>query len=330
MRRGLAQLVAVALLSSGAISIGQEERSRLLINFPVVFTTADEMRQFGLAIINEWQYHPRLDHQCYWYNDLLSVSHERLLRYRDMGFTLNSLCLGLISETLFNPETGQRLPTYVALNQQLYDDRRRQYPKVTPESFMSLEHPIELPKCFSRALPYIDCVFNFDRLTGRPLPRARTEEIKRLGEAVNRVMQEAIERRLLCSWPFCRERWAIDPPDGDNRVLGTLDSEHACFELGYLPRFFETSLKPKRINVPAEKQLWELGLTCFDVSINLPAGFGYTTDADGVRGPSISPDLIKMVTEPQRRLGQIDVRALEAQIKSALGPPQAKDIKQAR
>jgi hypothetical protein len=36
-------------------------------------------------------------------------------------------------------------------------------------------------------------------------------------------------------------------------------------------------------------------------------GFGYTTDADGVRVLSILPDLVKMVSEAQRRIGQIDV-----------------------
>ena len=329
-RTALQCLVAVSLLTSGTISIGQEQPASSPINFPVVFTSADQLRQFGLAVINEYQYHPRLDHQCYWYNDLISVAHERLLRYRDMGFTLNSLCLGLISETRFNPETGQRLPTYIAINQKMFDERRKQYPNLTPESFMSLEHPIELPKCFSRALPYSDCAFNFDRLTGKPLSNAKKEEIKVLGETVNRVMQDAIERRLLCGWPFCRERWTIDPPDRDNRVLGSLDAEHACFDLGYLPRFFETTLKPKGINTPAEKQLWELGLTCFDVSINLPAGFGYTTDADGMRGPSISPELVKMVSEPQRRVDQIDVEALAARIKSAQGLAQSTEVKPGR
>jgi hypothetical protein len=130
-------------------------------------------------------------------------------------------------------------------------------------------------------------------------------------------MQEAIRRRLVCSWPFCLERWTIDPPDGDKRVLGSLETEHGCFDLGYLPRYIETKLRPERLKPPAEMLLWELGLTCFDVSINLPAGFGYTTDADGVRGPSISPELIKMAAEPQRNVGQINAEALAGQIRSS-------------
>ena len=55
-------------------------------------------------------------HQCYYYGaggQLIRVSHERLVRYRNKGFTLDSLCLGLMSSTLFDPETGKRLPTYI-------------------------------------------------------------------------------------------------------------------------------------------------------------------------------------------------------------------------
>jgi hypothetical protein len=266
-----------------------------------------------------------LDHQCYWYNDLLSVSHERLLRYRDMGFTLNSLCLGLISETKFDPETGERLPTYVAIAQKAWDERKKQYPKVTVESYLSLEHPLELPKCFRRALPYSDCDFKFDRLTGKPLPETKRRQFKVLGEALNETMQQAIKHRLVCTWPFCLERWAIDPPDGDNDLLGTLEAEYGCFQLGYLRQFIETKLRPKGIDAPVDEKLGEAGITCFDVSLNLPAGFGYTTDADGVRGPSISPELVKMATEPQRKVDQIDIEALAARIKSLEPSQKPKD-----
>jgi hypothetical protein len=140
-----------------------------------------------------------------------------------------------------------------------------------------------------------------------------TKKLKLIGDSINKIMSEAINRRLVCSWPFCLERATEETSDA---LLGSLETEYGCFYLGYLQRFMQIKLGPAGIKVPTEEELSQLSLTCFDVSINLPAGFGYTTDADSVKGPAISVELVKMASEPQRRIGQINVDALASQIRS--------------
>ena len=56
--------------------------------------------------------------------------------YRKKGFTLDTLCLTLTSGQIrFNPETGDRLPTYVFVDN---------------GNFISNELPLEVPSCFSK------------------------------------------------------------------------------------------------------------------------------------------------------------------------------------
>jgi hypothetical protein len=308
--------VATLLLSIGVTASHAEQKTTSQqIKFPIVITSASQLRPFGLAVIFGSATYPRLDHQCYWYNDLISVSHERLTRYRELGFTLNSLCLGLISGTLFDPETGRRLPTFITFNQKEFEENRKRTPILDRDDYVSQEHPLELPKCFSRALPFSDCVFNFDRLTGKPLSKAKRERFRAYGQRIKSAMDEAIKRRVICTPPFCHERWTADPPDGDNSVLGSLDAENGCFNLGYLGRFLEQVLRPKGIATPSENEVDELGVTCFDISLNLPATFGYTTDADGMRSPTVSPEIVAIAADPSRSAAQIDVESLAASIR---------------
>jgi hypothetical protein len=270
------------------------------ISFPLVFATDDELAKFGLSISKN----AAMLHQCYYYGDggqLIRLSHERLLRHREMGFTLNSLCLGLMSESRFDPETGRRLPTYIVV-----DPKALASGKINDVD-ATYEHPLELPPCFRRALAYADCVFNYDRLTGGRLSAEKTQAFRELGLAVNNALQRAMEQRLVCNWPYCTER------RGDRIAPGSLAAggygATLCNNEGYLKYFIESTLADRGIAVP-KTVLGDAHLSCFDISINLPAGYGYTMDADGTAGPSLSPELLQAAVDPKRRPSQIDPKVL--------------------
>jgi hypothetical protein len=174
--RVLGNLIILLFMNGFCPSAQAQDTSRHAgeIEYPIVVTTAEKLATFGLSIIGYEPRWPALTHLCYFpigpgAIEFLSVSHERLIRYQEMGFTLNSLCLGLVSSTRFDPETGTRLPTYVAAY------------TVSLRRKFSAERPLELPKCFSRALIYTDCEFNFDRRTGKPLSENQKQAFKKLG-----------------------------------------------------------------------------------------------------------------------------------------------------
>jgi hypothetical protein len=206
----------LALLSTAAAD--ETSPSTSSISFPIVITSAQQLKQFDLSVICCGVNYPPLLHLCYDVGpgaDVISVSHERLVRYREMGFTLQSLCLGLLSETRFDPETGKRLPTYLAIDFdkiKRINKGREQFVRDNPflnyDVSMTAEHPLELPQCYRRALPYTDCAFNFDRLTGERLSDVAKDNFKRLGQALDAAMESAILQRLVCPWPYCPKRYS--------------------------------------------------------------------------------------------------------------------------
>ncbi len=92
--------------------------------YPVVFTSPEDLEQTGLSVrffpdpenISQ-QPKPVFPNACFEVQDeggyYLSVSDAFLAHYTAKGFTLHSLCLALVSQAHFDPETGERLPTYI-------------------------------------------------------------------------------------------------------------------------------------------------------------------------------------------------------------------------
>jgi hypothetical protein len=98
------------------------------IQYPLVFTSVSDLEKLGLSqqwpiiydtgIQNNTLPKPGLPIGCYLYagpatRALISISEEFLARYKAKGFSRESLCMGLASRALYDPETGRRLPTYI-------------------------------------------------------------------------------------------------------------------------------------------------------------------------------------------------------------------------
>lgn len=113
--------LAASMLTCAAPTASAEPEPK----YPLVFASISEVQKLGLSL--QW---PMLYGKgetfstsglpvgCYLYAgpntmSLISISEEFLARYTAKGFTRESLCMGLASTMKFDPETGQRIPTYI-------------------------------------------------------------------------------------------------------------------------------------------------------------------------------------------------------------------------
>jgi hypothetical protein len=126
-RGGLALLTCLVMVSHALAAAGEPA-----IDYPVVFTSNSELEGLGLSL--DWPPPklidalklPRFPNGCYLYrgrdrDHLISMSDEFLARHIARGFSRESLCMALVSEARFDPETGQRLVTYVLRNDETLD-----------------------------------------------------------------------------------------------------------------------------------------------------------------------------------------------------------------
>ncbi len=121
-----AAIVAAGILLGWAVPVPADPAPQ----FPIVFTDMADLQALGLSL--DWPppmsdiqsgaakplNPPKFANTCYWYAGphtqyILSLSDEFLAGYTAKGFSRESLCMALVSEARFDPETGARLPTYV-------------------------------------------------------------------------------------------------------------------------------------------------------------------------------------------------------------------------
>ena len=95
---------------------------------------------------------------------------------------MQAVCLGLVSETHYDPETGQ-FPTYIIIykREELVENKN-----ASEAGTLTEEMPFDLPDCFKNANPYSDCKFLFGRKTGKVLSKKETKIYKELGATLDR------------------------------------------------------------------------------------------------------------------------------------------------
>ncbi len=191
--------------------IGAEE------SYPIVFNNGNDLKKLGIAL---WNYGKvpignGFPNKCYYYGDghnSIEVSNDYLTRNAARGFSLNSLCLALQSPISFDPETGDRLPSYiVADTQQLkknYEFAKREGLLKKGEKFdaeagvLSETLPLYVPNCFKRGLPYHDCNFVYDVRDGHKLSKREREEIATERARVSQLAKlslEVFKKECTCS-----------------------------------------------------------------------------------------------------------------------------------
>ncbi|MER9018975.1 hypothetical protein [Mesorhizobium sp. M0898] len=245
-------------------------------HFPLVFTSVSSLKKVGIALDLNVNKSIHFNARCYYYGDGgwdISVSPALLAFYQHKGFSRESLCLALISGIRFNPVTGKRLATYILIN-----DVAALAAGAIESGTLSDELPLSIPECFKRGLPYSDCSWNYDPLSGQRLSKTKTAKYARIGVNLTAMLAKH-PRTESCSGSN------IDQRTDEYRGIGS-----------------ESLLKGA---------LCQTGYGGDEVSFyayggNLSTGFGYALYADGEAGPEASPAVVKAAAEGKKVKPQID------------------------
>jgi hypothetical protein len=268
-----AVLVSLLVVVASGPAIGNDA-----LTFPVVFGKASDLRKLGLVLhgfTNDSGSVAHFPHRCYYYGDGgqdISFSDEFLARFKARGFSRRSLCMALVSEVLFDPQTGARLPSYVLA-------RYKDGSQPGGSGDVSEDLPLDVPDCFKDGMPLTDCVWNYDPKTGKRLKQADITAIGAIGKRI---------QTLLARYGSdCRAK----------ETNGTLFA--SCKELGYDDA--------KKLRSPESCSCTP---AFSDWSSEFPKGFGYALNADGTAGPDPSAEAADQAVNPKRRATESKIEEL--------------------
>lgn len=269
----IAKIATPLILVTSAVTAASAQ-----YHYPLVFDSPDKLKPLGIVLLLGADEAAKAKHyptRCYYYGDGgwdISISNSLLEYYRSLGFSRRSACMALVSGIRFNPETGQRLATYILLNPQEFENGQPNGP-----DSVSDELPLSLPRCFSRGLPYADCKWKYNPRTGKQLSAAEVAAIKAIGDHVQEFLEDPTVRH-------------------DFKYMASDDSP---FTKGM-------------IMVGAAQHLPEkTDIAFYDYSAEFPKGYGYALYADGSAGPSAKAEVVKAALDGQRHPQQIDATKLK-------------------
>lgn len=304
---GLA-VVLLAAFSAGG-SLAQPAKPTGGVEYPIVFNGSAGLIELGLSLsIPDDKTKPAFANTCYKYGGeastvyLLSISDPFLARWTKRGFTRESLCLALVSEARFDPETGKRLPTYIVR----HEDRikaefkgrdptkltNREIDALTESGLMTAELPLAVPNCFKNGTPYFDCTWSYGMKSGRKLPQATVDLMRRFGKELDQFARDAI---------------------ANGKDIGGLFSEDAAPFLpitGYWGQGPIYSGQPEAL-IP--KSWATTSLIDFRWAVIAPAfprGYGYALNATGELGPGISVQALRDGLDGRRLSSRISASKL--------------------
>jgi hypothetical protein len=287
-----ARVLAAALILISSTVVGAQVR------YPIVFDSVSKLKEFGVALddlVSERTQEAfkalHFANRCYYYGDGghgLSVSDALLEFYFAKGFSRRSLCLALISGIRFNPETGRRLATLVLVDRKALAKAKRE--NRNPEwGEASEELPLSVPDCFKQALPYSNCRWSYDPLSGRKFSAQKVKNYAGLGSQIEALLGSHGRG----ADDDCASGKTVSAEGEEELMEGTL---RLCeFELG-------NELDQIRT---------QTDITLIDYSKDFPKGFGYALYAFGAAGPAVSANAIKAALESRAAPPQIDVEKLK-------------------
>jgi hypothetical protein len=174
-------------------------------SFPIVFNKAGDLNKLGIVILHYTNDDvAEFPNSCYYYGDggyTLSFSAEFLARLKQRGFSRRSVCMGIVSQVTYDPQSGRHLPTFIL--------SRRKSGKIQDAGDVSDELPLDLPNCFSGGRPLSDCTWNYDMLTGKALSKEDAGAIAKVGSKIDSLF--AAGKFKGCAGPGkydpCRLSW---------------------------------------------------------------------------------------------------------------------------
>jgi hypothetical protein len=137
---------------------------------PQKYKVSDEdLRNIGLAHGEM----PAFPHKCY---GNVSISNEFLSRFQARGFSLEALCLAIMSPWVqYHPETGKPLP-------------------------VSKDFLFVVPDCFRNGMPFLDCKFNYEHTSGLKFTDAARQHVHERAVDV-----DAAVRKIIASGKYATE-----------------------------------------------------------------------------------------------------------------------------
>ncbi len=257
--------------------------------FPIVVGDKSLLADIGIIITSFGKPDPNLKHtsnKCYHNPDLVheaSVTDELLAAQQARGFSLNSLCLTLWSGVRFDPESGKRVPTMVVA------DLDRIGQPDGPGDVVSPEIVLSPPRCFANGTPYQDCKSRYSISSGTPLSANLQALSRQRAATIDRLVDE-----ILPTLPA--DRCAETPnPCADPALAGWL-----------LPSG-QLSDRARELDLG--------NVAFFDVSADLPRGYGYALQTPfGGGPPSPSTEVYRAVTERRRDLTPARVKAYRPKV----------------
>jgi hypothetical protein len=271
MRNGNAMRIsraALALICAGYVcfSAGSERMNaapaKTASKFPLVFQL-DTVGQVGLIHSLPQK---GFETGCYMLPEAgtvaLSINADLLAHYVQQGFSRRSLCMALVSGIRFNPETGQRLATYVVI----YDLKRLRKHPYDEVGSLSPELPLAVPPCFARALPYTDCTWNFDAVTGKKLRAADTRNFKAYGRKFEEAIRALKDAPHEAAKDFCEN---LSPPQLSKAERAQALCFYRRWQYGDPPEAEEEHLGDEFT------KNYSITPYYYDLSNEFPEGFGY-------------------------------------------------------
>lgn len=302
---GRAAIIAGLIAASGVTGPTAAEP---VVTYPLVYPSSQSIREAGLFAA-DWADDEvkQLNNHCYYYGDGgwdLTVSDGLLETYTGKGFSLHSLCLGLVSEARFHPETGQRIPTVLFFNESDFkaafggrDPRTLSQDRLNElePGVISDELPLIVPECFKNGTPLSDCAWRYDIRTGRKLDDPTTARIKEIGDRIDRTMTRAMTTSALCDLRpapncFAERQSETDSGDGETALVAkALAPEgYALTQVLISEELGADKLSEVELSIPPDTGTSFGRLSFYDISKSLPKGFGYALNADGAAGPGAS------------------------------------------
>ncbi len=276
--------------------------------FPVVFTDQAVLAKTGVVIVGYGRDGTSIQHtanKCYQraaglYD--ISVTNTFLARQRARGFSLQSLCMALHSGIRFDPDTGNRLPTFIVRDPESLDDPD------PPNSAMTNEIPLTVPRCFAKGTPLTDCAMRFDPLSGQPLGNTSRSALRAFGQQIERFMtQELAQGRY-------QEPCSAIPEN----CSGTED----CEKWQERQRFCVNTIvndgwmRPENVSLQPQPPRPVDIVRMIDVSDAFPRGFGYALYQPKSGGaPDPSKETLRRSTQRERYQTEASVKILVATLR---------------
>lgn len=269
------------ILSMLAISLALGTAASAQTRFPMVFDTVQKLKQTGIALLLDAELGRKSQHfptRCYYYGDGgwdISISNALLAQYKSQGFSRRSACMALVSGIRFNPETGKRLATYIIL-----DPKRFKRGTVMEAGVVSDELPLSLPRCFARGLPYSDCAWRYDPMSGKRLSATQTQKLKSIGERIEKFLGDPRTREAF--------RYFDDDSPYTKGMISVGAGQDGPDDLGEDTHF-----------------------SFYDYASEFPKGYGYALYAEGGAGPDVSPAVVKAAVDGLKSPPRIDPNELK-------------------